>query len=399
MSDLPIVMTAAGAQPQSPDELRAQVVAAATTQSPGLTANLPGSLIEDVTSTEVAALAVCDSAFVDLINSLTPYGSNEFLTIQLGNQAGVPRGTQSNTSVYEIFTGPPGFVIDKGFTVSDGTYQYVAQDGGIIGSGGATSPLFCLANTPGIWAVPANTVTQLVTSIPTPLAVTVTNPNPGTPGGVAETIEAYRARTLVAGQAVVQGMPTTLKKALGKVDGVQTRLVSVLQRSAGWEIICGGGDPYQVAYAIYMALFDISTLVGSSINSGRDVNVTINDYPNAYNVPFVVPPQQNVDISLTWNTTAPNFIANSAIATLGAPALQNYVNGITTGQPMNLFELQDAFKDAVASAIPPPLLTRMVFIVQINGGIVAPVAGTGVIAGDPESFFFTDLTRINIARG
>ena len=47
--------------------------------------------------------------------------------------------------------------------------------------------------------------------------------------------------------------------------GVQARLVSVRQKAEGWEVICGGGDPYQVAYAIFIALFDIASLVGSTI--------------------------------------------------------------------------------------------------------------------------------------
>lgn len=401
MTTLPIVMTAAGALPQSPDALRAQLLALATAASPGLTANLPAALIEDISSTDVAALAVCDSAFVDLINSITPYGSNEFLTIQLGNQTGVPRGTDSNTSVYVIFHGAPGFLIAKGFVIGDGTHSYTVSDGGIIQTDGNTLPLFCLATTAGIWAVPQNTVTLLQTSIPTEVGtVTVNNPNPGTPGGAPETIEAYRARVVEAEQSIAQGVPQYLKKQLKKVPGVQARLVSMRQHSGGgWEVICGGGDPYQVAYAIFMGLFDISTLVGSSIDAGRNISVTINDYPDTYGIIFVNPPQQTVAISLLWNTTSLNFVSDSAIQALGAPALVAYVNNLAAGQPMNLFELQDAFKDAVATAIPPALLTRMAFTVSINTVVTAPATGTGVIAGDPESYFFTALTSITIARG
>ena len=32
-----------------------------------------------------------------------------------------------------------------------------------------------------------------------------------------------------------------------------------------WEIICGGGDPYQVADAIYKGMPDFSALVGSTL--------------------------------------------------------------------------------------------------------------------------------------
>ena len=245
------------------------------------------------------------------------------------------------------------------------------------------------------------------------------------------------------------------------MSGVQPRLISVRQNSGGWEVICGGGDPYQVAYAIYTALFDVSTLGGSilsvlgitkanpgvvttNLNHGfitgqvinisgvvgmtqvnnvpltatviseksfsigdtsafgtyvsggtitpnlRNQSVSINDYPDTYLIPFVTPPQQLVTISLTWDTSSTNFISSAAVAQLGAPALVAYVNSVPVGAPMNLFQLQNAFQEAVASIVPTALLTRMVFSVSINGVGVSPAAGTGIIAGDPESYFFTN---------
>ena len=131
----------------------------------------------------------------------------------------------------------------------------------------------------------------------------------------------------------------------------------------------------------------------------RNVTVNINDYPNAYAIPFVNPPQETVSIAVTWNTSATNFVSSASIAQLGAPALANYVNSISSGQPMNLFELQTVFQEAIASVLPPALLTRMVFAVSINGVGVSPVAGTGIIAGDPESYFLTSETQITFTQG
>lgn len=265
MSDTyPLVVTTQGFQPTPPATLLAQLQAIATTLSPGITFNLPASLIEDISSTDTGGLVVIDSARVELGNSLTPYGANAFLLNQLGQIYGVPLGSPSYTSVYVIFNGPPGFVISQGFTVSDGTYQYTVQNGGAILSSGYTNQLFCLATSPGIWPVPTNTVTQLATSLPAGISLTVTNPVAGTPGTGAETQEDYQAVVLQAGLAASQGMARFLKTILKKVTGVQSNLISVLQQSGGgWEVICGGGDPYAIAYAIYTALFDISTLVGS----------------------------------------------------------------------------------------------------------------------------------------
>jgi hypothetical protein len=77
---------------------------------------------------------------------------------------------------------------------------------------------------------------------------------------------------MTAGLAASTGMSRYLKTLLGNVPGVQFRLVSVVQNLAtntspgSWTIICGGGDPYQVAYAIYFSDFYIPGLTGSVIS-------------------------------------------------------------------------------------------------------------------------------------
>ena len=265
----PTILPVLGAQPTLPADLRAQLVAIAVGESPGLTDNLPASMIEDMVSTDVAAVSLCDSFQIELINSLTPYAANAFLLAQLGAVYGVPQQTEdTTTSVFVVFTGPTsqaGFVIAQGFTVSDGTYQYTTQDGGVIESSGSSAPLFALATISGSWVVPANTVTQLATGLPPEITLTVSNPLAGTPATSAPTEEAYRAQVLQAGQAISTGMLTSLRTALQNVSGVQARLISILQQPNGYEIIVGGGDPYAVANAIFQEDFWIPGLVGSMI--------------------------------------------------------------------------------------------------------------------------------------
>jgi hypothetical protein len=475
MSVLPLVMSVSGLVPQTPAVLNASLIAAVTAVDSGYTANLPGSLIEDISSTDTYALIQCDSALVETVNSLTPYGANAFLLAQLGNVYGIDPGEPTNTSVYVVFgSSPPapGFVIVQQFLVGDGSYQYSVQEGGILGAGGVSAPLFAVATQPGSWAVPASTVNNLATSVPSSITLTVNNPLPGSPGQAAEDETSYRSRTLQAGLAASQGMPRYLKTLLANVPGVIPRLVSPRQLSNQWEIIVGGsGDPYAIAYAIFSALQDVSSLTGSVMNvtgitkanpgvvttglnhnfttgqvititgaggmtsingvpltitvitektfsvgvdtsgygaytSGgyvlpnlRNVFVSVNDYPDTYSIPIVVPPLQTVAISVLWNTTSTNFVSAANVAQLAIPALVDYVNSVAVGQPMNLFELQAAFQAAIAAILSPALLTRMVFAVSINGVGTAPSSGTGVIAGDPESYFQTDSTQITVTQG
>lgn len=483
MSDVySFTVTSAGAQPTPPATLLAQLIANVAATNPGYTATLPGSLIEDLSSTEVFALAVCDSGAVETINSLSPFTANPFILSQLGQiyiGAGSAPAVPTNTSVYVIFNGPPGFVVPIGFTVGDGTYQYVVQDGGVVAASGYTAELFCEATIPGTWAVPTNTVNQLVTSVPddangNPIVLTCTNPVPGVSGAVTETEEQYRARVMQAGQAVSTGTASTLKTLLGNVPGVQQRLISVVQQPNGfWEIICGGGDPYQTAYAIYNSGLNVAGLVGSTLNvtnitnangiaggqvttdknhgytTGQVAEITgvvgmtaingvpftvtvvdeknfttginttsypayvsggvvtpnlrnetpnLYDAPDTYSVPFVDPPQQSVTMTVTWDTTALNFVSQAAVAQLAAPALANYVNNIVVGQPMNLGVMNATFAAAVSSVLDPATISELIFAVSINGVSTPAEGGTQLIYGDVELFFETSAAVIGVVQ-
>jgi hypothetical protein len=186
MSDLPVSYTSAGPVPLTAEELRAQLVSQAIALSPGLTTELPGSLIEDVVSTDVGALIVCDQARVDLINSVGPLKANLAMLELLAQQAGIPgQKTAGTTTVPIQFSGPAGFVIPQGFIVSDGTYTYSVSDATIISSSGVSANVTCEGTETGTWAVPVNTVNQIITSLPSDITITCTN-----------TIAGTRARTL-----------------------------------------------------------------------------------------------------------------------------------------------------------------------------------------------------------
>jgi hypothetical protein len=462
-------LTSAGAIPANPTDLLNAEIAAATALSPGLTANLPGSLIEDLASTAAGALVVQDQTYVDLVNSISPYTANAFILYQLGAVYGVQQGVGSNTSVYVTFTGNAGFVIPIGFTVSDGNYQYTVQDGGIISASGTSTALYCLATTQGSWAIPVGTVTQIITSVPSGFTISCTNLTSGVPGAAAQTLQSYQAQVIQAGLSTAQGVPTFVKTQLEQVSGVQPNLVSIRNPGVNqWEIICGGGDPYQVANAIFNSVPDISNLVGSTLlvngitstnpavvttnlNHGyttgqtvtiaevlpsgfngtftatvlsqttfsiplnatsltytsggvvtpnlRNVTVSVNDYPDTYNIIFVNPPVQTVGVTITWNTISTNLVSPSAVAQLAVPAIVAYINSIVVGQPINTYTLQDAFQNAVAPILPVDQLSKINYAVTINGISTAPISGTLLIYGDPESYFSTTNSLISVVQG
>lgn len=264
MTDLPTVITEAGLQATAPATLRANTVTYAEAESPGITTDLPGTLVEDLASTATGALVQIDQARVDAVNSVTPYGCNVALLDQMGAIYGVTRGGASNTSCYVQFSGTPGFVINSGFIVSDGTYQYATQSSAVIGTDGTSGNVYVLATASGSWAVPAGSITEIVTSVPTTYALTVTNAATGVPGDASgESDSSYRYRIIQSGAISGQSTPRYIRSLIGNISGVDPRLISIAMTDGGYRIMVGGGDPYKVANAIFQGCFDLYALNGS----------------------------------------------------------------------------------------------------------------------------------------
>ena len=396
--DFPVVLTAAGAQPTPPATLLAQLLARVAAINPGYTANLPGGLIEDISSTDVGALAIIDQARVALLNDLTPNGANEMLLTQLGAMLGLTLGSVTNTSVPVVFSGTVGFVIPAGFLVSDGTNVYAVQGGGPIASGGTSSPILAISVAPGSFAVPANTVTTISSSVPDTVICTVNNPSSGTPGGVGETPYSYRQRVLQANRAASVGTARYIKTLLGEA-GCASNQVSVQAASPGIRAIAAGTDPYDIAYALFMSVADPSQLVGSAVNSGRNVTVNLIDYPNTYPIKYVSTQTQTVTVTVTWNTSLSTFTGGASFPSLTQQPLADYINALAPGEAINVLEMNSLFQEAISGTLDPRLLTRLVFAVYINSTLTPPGTGTYAITGDPESNFFTSAPAITVTQG
>jgi hypothetical protein len=109
-------------------------------------------------------------------------------------------------------------------------------------------------------------VNQILTSLPSDITLTCTNPVAGTPGGAPETNYEFRERVWEAQMSTVQGYPGFIRQKLTDLSNVQARLVSVVQSGNAWIVMCGGGDIYEMAGAIYKSAGDISRLKGTDLN-------------------------------------------------------------------------------------------------------------------------------------
>ena len=165
------------------------------------------------------------------------------------------------------------------------------------------------------------------------------------------------------------------------------------------------GDPFSftigvntTGYATYVSGGIVSTSL-SSITIPRDELISIYNTPDTYTIPYVIPIQQPVIMGVTWNTSATGIISNSTITALAAQPICDYVNSLGPGQPINLYELQYIFQEAVVSVIPTPFVTHIQFDIAINGVTVTPSAGTYVVSADPEGYYYMTTANITFTQG
>jgi hypothetical protein len=352
---------------------------------------------------------------------LTPLGANDFLLLQLGEMLGIPPGGSTLTSVFVQFTGTPGFVIGAGFLVGDGNFQYQVIDGGVVGSDGVSPQLFAQASQSGTWAVPAGTVTNILSNVPNSITLSVINPVPGIPGDAnGESAASYRSRVLNANYAAAQGVARYLRTIVAKVPNVQSRLIlPIMQEGGGCEIIVGGGDPIQVAYAIYSSLFDISMLVGSVLkiasataalpavvttflnhlfSPGQVIEIT-GANPSGYNGTFTivtVPTEKTFSLGVTYlqnaitgaswsggtatlTTTTPHGVTvGSSISISGVnPVGYNVTNAVatagTTGSTIKYAVVSDpGIYVSGGDLLPGVALYDTTGIPYVSGGVITP---------------------------
>lgn len=294
-------------------------------------------------------------------------------------------------------------MVPKWFTVSDGNHQYQVQNNIVIPSGGQTDPVYCLALDSGSWAVPAGSVTQIITSVPASISLSCTNISAGLPGAAEQPEWSYRGQVMQSGMSTAQGVPAFLKAMLRKVPGVKENLISYRQISVGrWAVIVGGGDTFDVAAAIYQSIPDISVLTVDVAAEGEtqpdSVTVTIQDYPDNYSIPYIIPSSQMVNVILTWNTTTYNIVNPDTVASMAVPKIIEYINNLAVGEPVNIYQLQTIFLIVMSSMTNPTQVSLIDVEIGINGEIVEPAPETDLVFGDKYGYFTTDAAHITVQR-
>jgi hypothetical protein len=131
-----------------------------------------------------------------------------------------------------------------------------------------------------------------------------------------------------------------------------------------------------------------------------NVEISISDFPDTYVVPFVIPPQELVSMTVVWITDSPNYVSPDAIAQAAVSAIIDYINSLPAGTtPINLNVLNKVFLDAVSMLVVGEFIIDLEWSISINGIPQSPAGGTQAIFGDPYSYFYTENSLIQILGG
>ena len=127
----------------------------------------------------------------------------------------------------------------------------------------------------------------------------------------------------------------------------------------------------------------------------RNNLITISDYPDAYEIPFVTPPSQQMTVIMEWYG-AGNITAEAVINQNAQTAIVNFVNNVPAGAALNLLTLQEQV--AIEPVLNLNQITAITWQVSINGVSTPPSGGLQIVEGDPESYFVTTPAQVTVYR-
>lgn len=339
-----MTLTAQGFTQDSPTTIRTDLTNQALAEVEGFT-SFPTELRTNLIDESV----IIEMYFQDMINSLMNGIGPDFSNDQMFKQYGCSFGLTMKDFQYAQatlrFSGTAGTIIPKGTRARNvaNTVTLAATAQGIIGSTG-TVDILCESSSEVIVDIPATTITVMVDAIS---GVTVTNPNAGTSGIPAETIEQFKARVYNEVQSPRYGGITRAYSLLNQIDGVESRLIHFRTMEKivtgtpdkyyqGIECVVGGGDDNLVAGALFESFLQTKNLLSSPSNTetARTVSVDVPLYGSTFPVTFTRPKQLTGALTITLpikGVTTTSAIMEGVLK----PVFENYFDTNKVGQAVS----------------------------------------------------------------
>lgn len=339
--------------------------------------NLPSSIQNNLIDESAIIVNEFEDMIANLMNGITPAYANDFIIEQLGSAFGIKRKDKAKQNVMLEFEGLAGVIIPVGTQVgsADGQYTFSTTTQGIIKADGKAT-INAEAEDYYDKIIDANTLNVMITDI---LNVnSANNPNSSSEPILEENFSDYRARVQNRMQANRNGTMATLYDNLLNVKGVSSRLITYRldsklidgARLNTLEIVCGGGDDYEVAEAIFDSILMTESLISEP--SGNDTKRTIKknvvfneiEFPISFTRPII----KNISINVNLSVLSGYInIPTEAMRELLKIVFENYINNLKIGYSPSINSFNNLIYDVfLDNNYTLDIITGITYVITID---------------------------------
>lgn len=332
-----------------------------------------------------------ENLLTPIFNFSSPSLANQTFFEFFANERGLRRKGAYKSQVDLKFSGEAGTLIPKGLevTTQEGGITYKTFEETFIPSTGEVLVL-AYSDSENIPAIGIGDLNKLVLTLP----LTVTNTSEPTQPQDEETFEEFKKEAQARWRNPKNASYEGLLNALTRIEGVDNRSVGYRLKEVtengktydGINILIGGGDPLEIAQAIYKNGGLIAKKYVSQPSGGetsRTISQNLIIYGNTHTYNFTRPKQINLGIKV--NVSFVSISASSqAIAQLTKEKMTNYINSLPVGSRINPLALEAVFLEGLALAGGKPT--------DLNGDITFELSnGATAITLDSNNFFLIEF--------
>lgn len=347
-----------GYQPDTPEELREKIIQDNVENNPAFQ-DLPQTLQGNLIDQGAMFLMYQELNIQRLFNFPAMSQANDLLFFLMGDDRNIRRKGAYQSEVTLRFTATAGTIIPQDFRVQDPTsgITFRTYEESLITSTTGIIDVLAYTKETNIPTIGIGAITKIVDNTPN---IQVTNIDSPTQPQDIESIESYKNRVRMRYRNPKFGSFGSLLGEIEAVEGVDTRLVGfrqseITESGSKWnafEVVVGGGNPINIAYAIYLA-GGINGFRYLSNPSGGESQRTVTQNLRVRNqtIPIKFTRPKKLDLEIKVSVKFQNVEASSAsIEALTQAKMDDYINNVPIGVPLNTISLANAFLEGLSKA-------------------------------------------------
>lgn len=330
-----------GYQPNTPEEIRQNLQELFAQKVPNFTSR-PADLQSNIIDAFSAGLIYVEQQISTLFNAYSPSFAPDFLFELRGAEQGLRRKGAFKSSADIKFSGSAYSIIpaNTGVTGTDLPTYTILEDVMIPSTGSILVTAYCNDTTiPTIGVGALNTITTNLKGITASNVSTPTEPQD------QESMDAFRKRVQAIWRNPRGGSYEYLINQIQAIDGVDSRAVRLNVSGNGAELVVAGGEPSDIAFTM-MTAGGITPLpfVSNPSQSQTNRTITQNLILNNQTIPYKFTRPLNVQIAIKVNLPLTNITAtNNAVEAVTQSAMEDYINNLKVGTPVNITSLTQVF--------------------------------------------------------